>query len=87
MLTGQASLPAPLTRSITPDWIERLVGPIRGAGADFVTPLYTRDRHEVTINDMIAYPMTRALYGRDIRQPLGGEVAMSPGTSHTVSRR
>jgi hypothetical protein len=64
-------------RSITPDWIERLVGPIRSGGADFVTPLYTRDRHEVTINDMIAYPLTRALYGQDVRQPLGGEIAMS----------
>lgn len=64
-------------RSITPDWVERLIGPIRGGGADFVTPSYTRDRHEVTINDMIAYPLTRALYGQDVRQPLGGEVAMS----------
>jgi hypothetical protein len=64
-------------RSITPEWIERLIGPIMSAHADFVTPMYTRDRHEVTINDMIAYPVTRALYGRDIRQPLGGEIAMS----------
>jgi hypothetical protein len=65
-------------RSITPLWIERLVGPVLAERADFVTPLYTRDRHEVTINDMIAYPLTRALYGRDVRQPLGGEVGMSP---------
>ena len=65
-------------RSITPGWVERLVAPILSAKADFVTPVYSRDRHEVTINDMIAYPLTRALYGRDIRQPLGGEIAMSP---------
>lgn len=65
-------------RSITPQWIERLVGPVLQAESDFVSPFYTRDRHEVTINDMIAYPLTRALYGRDLRQPLGGEVAMSP---------
>ncbi len=65
-------------RSIGPVWIERLLGPVLGDEADFVSPFYTRDRHEVTINDMIAYPLTRALYGRDLRQPLGGEVAMSP---------
>ena len=65
-------------RSITPDWIERLIGPVMADQADFVSPLYTRDRHEVTINDMIAYPLTRALYGRDLRQPLGGEFGLSP---------
>jgi hypothetical protein len=65
-------------RSITPDWIERLAGPVLQARADFVTPIYTRDRHEVTINDMIAYPVSRMLYGKDVRQPLGSEVALSP---------
>jgi len=65
-------------RSITQDWIERLIGPVLGNQADYVSPYYTRDRHEVTINDMIAYPLTRALYGLDLRQPLGSEVAMSP---------
>ncbi len=64
-------------RSITSEWIDRLVRPVLEAEADFVTPRYTRDRHEVTINDMIGYPLTRALYGRDVRQPLGGEVAMA----------
>jgi hypothetical protein len=64
-------------RSITPDWIDRLIRPVWEAEADYVSPRYTRDRHEVTINDMIAYPFMRMLYGRDVRQPLGGEVAMS----------
>jgi hypothetical protein len=74
-------------RSITPDWIERLVGPVLGDDADYVSPRYTRDRHEVTINDMIAYPLTRALYGFDIRQPLGGEVAMSRRAYQTFISR
>lgn len=65
-------------RSITPDWIQSLVGPVLASRADFVTPVYTRDRHEVTINDLIAFPFTRALYGRSLRQPLGGEIAASP---------
>jgi glucosylglycerate synthase len=74
-------------RSITPDWIERLVGPVLADQADFVSPYYTRDRHEVTINDMIAYPLTRALYGFDIRQPLGGEIALSPRAWQTYVAR
>ncbi len=65
-------------RSVTAEWVERLTGPVLVGRADLVTPLYTRDRHEVTINDLIAYPVTRMLYGRDVRQPLGGELALSP---------
>ncbi len=74
-------------RSITTDWIERLIGPILGSQAVFVTPRYIRDRHEVTINDMIAFPLNRALYGRDVRQPLGGEVAMSAQAWRTYLSR
>lgn len=74
-------------RSMSPDWIERLLGPVMADEADFVSPYYIRDRHEVTINDMIAYPLTRALYGRDLRQPLGGEIAMSPLAFKTFINR
>jgi hypothetical protein len=74
-------------RSINQDWIERLVGPILADAADFVSPYYVRDRHEVTINDMIAYPLTRALYSFDVRQPLGGEVAMSQRAYQTFIGR
>ena len=65
-------------RTITPQWVERLVAPILRDEADFVTPYYTRDRHEVTINDLITYPFTRGLYGRGVRHPLGAEMAMGP---------
>jgi len=74
-------------RSINSDWIERLIGPIMADAADFVSPYYVRDRHEVTINDMIAYPLTRALYSFDVRQPLGGEAAMSQRAYQTFIGR
>ncbi len=64
-------------RSITPDWISRLAKPILDGQVDYITPYYSRHSHEVTINDNLAYPLTRALYGVDVRQPLGGEVALS----------
>ncbi|MBS1253772.1 MAG: Glucosylglycerate synthase [Anaerolineales bacterium] len=63
-------------RSVTPAWVERLAGPIMSNDADFVTPYYSRHPNEAAINDLLAYPLTRALYGPDLRQPLGGEVAL-----------
>ncbi len=74
-------------RSLTPEWIERLTAPVLERRANVVTPLYTRDRHEVTINDLIAYPLTRMLYGRDVRQPLGAELALSPQAWRTFLAR
>jgi hypothetical protein len=60
-------------RSITPEWIARLVGPIARGEADYVAPLYARHKHDGTITNNVAYPLTRALYGLRIRQPIGGE--------------
>lgn len=64
-------------RSITPEWIERLGGPILRQGFDFVAPLYIRHKHDGTITNNITYPMTRMLYGLDVRQPIGGDFGFS----------
>ena len=63
-------------RSIAPEWIELLAGPILKGGYDFVAPLYARYKYDGTITNAIAYPLTRALYGARIRQPIGGEFAV-----------
>ena len=65
-------------RSITPEWIERLISPIRDGTADYVTPLYARHKFDGTITNNVAYPLTRALYGLRLRQPIGGEFGFSP---------
>ena len=65
-------------RSITPEWIKRLLSPIRDATADYVTPLYARHKFDGTITNNVAYPLTRALYGLRLRQPIGGEFGFSP---------
>src|SRR4026209_2412339 len=64
-------------RSIVPEWIELLAGPILKGGYDFVSPLYARYKYDGTITNNIAYPLTRALYGARIRQPIGGGLAVS----------
>jgi len=62
-------------RSITPEWIGRLLTPVTSRDADYVTPLYARHKHDGTITNSVAYPLTRALYGLRVRQPIGGEFA------------
>jgi glycosyltransferase involved in cell wall biosynthesis len=64
-------------RSIVPEWVELLAGPILKGGYDFVAPLYSRYKYDGTITNNIAYPLTRALYGARIRQPIGGDFAVS----------
>ncbi|MDO8293792.1 MAG: cell wall biosynthesis glycosyltransferase [Gallionella sp.] len=64
-------------RSITPEWIELLVKPVLEGGFDYVAPLYHRHKFDGTITNSIVYPLTRALYGRRVRQPIGGDFGFS----------
>ncbi len=60
-------------RSITTEWIGRLLSSVTRGDVDYVTPLYARHKHDGTITNSVAYPLTRALYGLRVRQPIGGE--------------
>ncbi|MDQ3149288.1 MAG: glycosyl transferase family 2 [Chloroflexota bacterium] len=64
-------------RSIVPEWVELLAGPILKGGYDFVAPMYARYKYDGTITNNISYPLTRALYGTRIRQPIGGDFGVS----------
>ncbi|OPY00024.1 MAG: Glycosyl transferase family 2 [Syntrophorhabdus sp. PtaB.Bin047] len=64
-------------RSITPEWIELLVKPVMDDGYDYVAPLYHRHKYDGTITNSIVYPLTRALYGKNVRQPIGGDFGFS----------
>jgi glucosylglycerate synthase len=64
-------------RSITPEWIELLIKPVLLQGFDYVSPLYHRHKYDGTITNSIVYPMTRALYGKRVRQPIGGDFGFS----------
>jgi hypothetical protein len=64
-------------RSIIPEWIELLAGPIVKGGYDYVAPLYARYKYDGTITNTVTYPLTRALYGHRIRQPIGGDFGVS----------
>jgi glycosyltransferase involved in cell wall biosynthesis len=64
-------------RSITPEWLELLLGPIVHQEFDYVSPLYLRHKYDGTITNSIVYPLTRALYGKEVRQPIGGDFGFS----------
>ena len=64
-------------RSITPEWMDLLISPILDEGFDYVAPYYLRHKYDGTITNSIVYPLTRALYGERIRQPIGGDFGFS----------
>jgi glycosyltransferase involved in cell wall biosynthesis len=64
-------------RSITADWVKYLIDPVLEKGFQYVSPVYVRHKHDGTITNNIVYNLTRALYGKRIRQPIGGDFAIS----------
>jgi glucosylglycerate synthase len=67
-------------RSITPDWIGYLLEPVFEKSFDYVAPIYSRYKWDGTITNNVAYNLTRALYGKRIRQPIGGDFGLSINT-------
>jgi glycosyltransferase involved in cell wall biosynthesis len=63
-------------KSVTPMWIKNLAEPVFKDFA-FVAPLYVRHKYDGTLTNNIAYPLTRSLYGRRVRQPIGGDFGLS----------
>jgi hypothetical protein len=64
-------------RSMTPDWIDGLTRPVLEARADYVTSLWERQRYDGTLTSGLLSPLLRALYGKRVRQPLGGPNGLS----------
>jgi hypothetical protein len=63
--------------SITPEWMEDLLKPIYAQGFDYVAPLYAQHKFDGTLTKSIVYPITRTLYGKRVRQPIGGDFGFS----------
>jgi hypothetical protein len=69
-------LDASLT-SLGTDWVGHLLRPILDDQFDLVVPCPARHKLDGAIGNGIVYPLTRALYGKRVRQPLGGVFALS----------
>ena len=63
--------------SVTPEWIYRLMRPVLELDFDLVAPRYAHTRFEGLLNSGVVAPFTRALYGRQVRHPLGPDFAFS----------
>ena len=73
-------------KSIKPGWIRNILDPVLN-GYDFVAPDYSRYKFDGTITNTIAYNLTRALYGVNIRQPIGGDFGMSSAmVNHSLNQ-
>jgi len=83
---GVALLDADL-RSVSPLWIERLLGPVVQGGFEFVAPLYARFKYDGTITNNVTYNMLRCLYGQRIRQPIGGDFGFAGDFAEELLRR
>jgi hypothetical protein len=62
---------------IAPEWFGCLLDPILSQKFDYVAAYYKRHKLDGTVTSSVIYPLTRALYGRRVRQPLGGEFGVS----------
>lgn len=63
--------------SVRPEWVEHLGKPPLYGISDLVVPYYIRHKYDGLITNNLAYPLTRALYGSCVRQPIGGEYGLS----------
>ncbi|MBN2067150.1 MAG: glycosyltransferase, partial [Candidatus Diapherotrites archaeon] len=63
-------------RSIRPEWVKKMLQPLE-AGADYCTPYYSRHKYDGTITNQICYPSVFGLFGRNIRQPIGGDFSFN----------
>jgi glucosylglycerate synthase len=68
---------SPDLTSFQTSWIRQLGVPILDQGFDFVVPVFVRHRLDGAINSSIVRPLVGSLYGKQIRQPMGGDYAFS----------
>ena len=64
-------------RSLTSDWMEVLLQPVIEKGVDYVAPLFRRAKYEGSLTNCIIYPLSRALYGKQLRYQSGGGYGFS----------
>jgi hypothetical protein len=59
------------------EWSRRHLSPVLDESMDLMTPRYRRHKFDATITNSVCFPMTNILYGHWVRQPIGGDFALS----------
>lgn len=68
---------SPESVNMEPEWVERLVRPVSKENFDLITPIYRRHKFDALLVRTLVYPMTRALYGKRLREPYPTDFAFS----------
>ena len=63
--------------TVTSEWIYGLAQPLLDREFDLVAPCYAPQKFEALLNSAILYPLTRAVYGKQIHNPLGPDFGFS----------
>jgi len=72
------------TTSITPDWIAALARPVLDGHVDLMMPRYQWPLPSGGLGDLIFSPLTRARWGRSLRQPGAGDRTLSAALAQAV---
>jgi hypothetical protein len=65
------------TPNLTAGWVGNLLQPVYRQGFDFVAPLYSRQRFDGLLVRSLLYPMSRAIFGKRIRELHSTELGFS----------
>jgi glucosylglycerate synthase len=68
---------SPESTNLEPEWVERLVRPVSKENFDLITPIYRRHKFDALLMRTLVYPMTRAIYGKRLREPYPTDYAFS----------
>jgi hypothetical protein len=68
---------SPESTNLEPEWVERLVRPVAKENFDLITPIYRRHKFDALLMRTLVYPMTRAIYGKRLREPYPTDYAFS----------
>jgi len=64
-------------KSIKPDWVASLLNPLITEKFDYAAPVYSRGCYDGNVTNNFAYPLTYAIFGIELQQPIGGEFGLT----------
>jgi hypothetical protein len=68
---------SPTTTNLDASWVANLLRPAYRQDFEFVAPLYTRNKYQGLLARNLLYPMSRAMFGRRIREVYADEWGFS----------
>lgn len=64
-------------KTIKPNWVFFLLNPLIIKKFDYTTPIYSRSCYDGNVTNNFAYPLTYAIFGVKLQQPIGGEFGLN----------